>query len=250
MKTLSLATAGRTSKARRAQERRRRPGGPASTGPDLSQVSARKNLNETRSSSRTSSPTTTARCAWSSPCPRRSRSGSSWASPTTRSCAAASSQDEVVTAKDLMVQPNPPRFLREGDVLEFTVKVTQPVATPADAARCGSRCADARTEQAGRRRARQLAPPTRRSTCRPSESRSFSWRLTVPDGLGPITYKAVGATEQALATARKAMLPVLSKRVLVHRVAAAADPRARRRRRSTSRSSASPASRTRSSTRR
>ncbi len=31
---------------------------------------------------------------------------------------------EAVTAKDLMVQPNPPRFLREGDELEFTVKVS------------------------------------------------------------------------------------------------------------------------------
>ena len=28
-----------------------------------------------------------------------------------------------------MVQPNPPRFLREGDVLEFTVKVTNQSAT-------------------------------------------------------------------------------------------------------------------------
>ena len=37
--------------------------------------------------------------------------------------------DEVVTAKDLMVQPNPPRFLREGDVLEFTVKVTNQSVT-------------------------------------------------------------------------------------------------------------------------
>ncbi len=30
----------------------------------------------------------------------------------------------TVTAKDLMVQPNPPRFLREGDIVEFTVKVS------------------------------------------------------------------------------------------------------------------------------
>ena len=37
--------------------------------------------------------------------------------------------DEAVTAKDLMVQPNPPRFLREGDELEFTVKVTNQSAT-------------------------------------------------------------------------------------------------------------------------
>ena len=33
-------------------------------------------------------------------------------------------QDETITAKDLMVQPNPPRFLREGDELDFIVKVT------------------------------------------------------------------------------------------------------------------------------
>ena len=33
-------------------------------------------------------------------------------------------EDKVVTAKDLMIQPNPPRFVREGDVIEFTVKVS------------------------------------------------------------------------------------------------------------------------------
>ena len=30
----------------------------------------------------------------------------------------------TVTAKDLMVEPNPPRFVREGDSIEFTVKVS------------------------------------------------------------------------------------------------------------------------------
>ena len=32
--------------------------------------------------------------------------------------------ESMVTAKDIMVQPNPPRFLREGDMIEFTVKVS------------------------------------------------------------------------------------------------------------------------------
>ncbi|MBM3967910.1 MAG: hypothetical protein FJ308_23075, partial [Planctomycetes bacterium] len=32
--------------------------------------------------------------------------------------------DQVISAKDLMVQPNPPRFLREGDAIEFSAKVT------------------------------------------------------------------------------------------------------------------------------
>jgi uncharacterized protein YfaS (alpha-2-macroglobulin family) len=33
-------------------------------------------------------------------------------------------EGHAVTAKDIMVQPNPPRFLREGDTVEFTVKVS------------------------------------------------------------------------------------------------------------------------------
>ncbi|MDR2673522.1 MAG: hypothetical protein LBC18_01280, partial [Opitutaceae bacterium] len=38
--------------------------------------------------------------------------------------------DTAVTARDLMVQPNPPRFLREGDTVEFTVKLTNMTAAP------------------------------------------------------------------------------------------------------------------------
>ena len=30
---------------------------------------------------------------------------------------------EIVTQKQLMVQPNPPRFLREGDKTEFSTKI-------------------------------------------------------------------------------------------------------------------------------
>ena len=36
---------------------------------------------------------------------------------------------EAVTAKELMAEPNPPRFLREGDVIEFTTKVSNRSAT-------------------------------------------------------------------------------------------------------------------------
>ena len=39
-------------------------------------------------------------------------------------------EDHAVTAKDLMVQPNPPRFLREGDTVEFTVKVSNQSEKP------------------------------------------------------------------------------------------------------------------------
>jgi hypothetical protein len=118
----------------------------------------------------------------------------------------------AVTAKDLMVQPNPPRFLREDDTVEFTVKVSN----QSDAPQTGTvrltfnyaiteKSADAdlgntATDQA-------FAVPAR-------ESRAFSWRIHVPDGCGFLTYKAVGATDK-LSDGEEGAIPVLSRRVLV-----------------------------------
>jgi uncharacterized protein YfaS (alpha-2-macroglobulin family) len=120
--------------------------------------------------------------------------------------------DSVVTSKDLMVEPLAPRFLREGDVLEFTVKVTNQSPTR----QTGSvrlTLADARTlenvdDQLGNQ-------PTDQPFDIPSqESRSLSWRLTVPDGMGFLTYKAVGSTGR-LSDGEEGFLPVLPRRILV-----------------------------------
>ncbi len=46
------------------------------------------------------------------------------------------------------------------------------------------------------------------------ESKSLSWRLVVPDGLGFLTYKAVGSTGR-LSDGEEGFLPVLSRRILV-----------------------------------
>ncbi len=121
-------------------------------------------------------------------------------------------QDKVVTAKDLMVQPNPPRFLREGDVIEFTVKVSN----QSDVKQTGTvrlTLADARTGKSiddllGNTRLDQSFDIPEK------ESRSFAWRLTVPNGMEPITYKAVGSTGK-LSDGEEGFLPVLSQRMLV-----------------------------------
>ena len=42
----------------------------------------------------------------------------------------ATTQKEIVTQKELMVSPNPPRFFREGDEMEFTAKVSNLSDTP------------------------------------------------------------------------------------------------------------------------
>src|SRR5207247_1835885 len=46
------------------------------------------------------------------------------------------------------------------------------------------------------------------------ESKSFSWRLQVPDGLGPVAYKAIGASGR-ISDGEEGYLPILSRRVLV-----------------------------------
>ena len=121
--------------------------------------------------------------------------------------------DEAVTAKDLMVQPNPPRFLREGDELEFTVKVTNQSATRQSGtvrlsfgnARTG-KSVDTYLGNTVTDRSFDLAA---------KESRSFSWRLTIPDSAGgAMSYKAVGSTGR-ISDGEEGMLPILVRRTLV-----------------------------------
>lgn len=121
-------------------------------------------------------------------------------------------QDTAVTAKDLMVQPNPPRFLREGDVVEFTVKISNQSPTR----QTGSvrlTLADARTGEP------VDAALGNATTDQPFDVPSkqtvgLSWKLTVPDGMGFLTYKAVGSTGK-LSDGEEGYLPVLARRILV-----------------------------------
>lgn len=120
--------------------------------------------------------------------------------------------DKVVTAKDLMVQPNPPRFVREGDTLEFTVKVSNQSPTR-QTGKVRLAFADARTASPvddllgniDRDLAFDIAA---------GESTSLAWRVSVPDELGFLTYKAVGSTGK-LSDGEEGFLPVLSRRILV-----------------------------------
>ncbi len=120
--------------------------------------------------------------------------------------------DHAVTSKDLMVQPNAPRFLRDGDVLEFTVKVSNQSESK-QTGKVRLTFTDARTGQPvdanlGNAEAdRTFEVPAK-------ESRTYAWRLTVPVGLGPVIYKAVGATDK-FSDGEEGILPVLSSRVLV-----------------------------------
>lgn len=119
--------------------------------------------------------------------------------------------DEIVTAKDLMVRPNAPRFMREGDILEFTLKVSnQSPTTQKGIAKLQLK--DARNDKpindifglSGEQPFEIAA----------KESKTLSWKLKVPDGQGPIIYTAIAGTDR-ISDGEEGMLAVLSRRVLV-----------------------------------
>ncbi|MDQ8203558.1 alpha-2-macroglobulin family protein [Pelagicoccus sp. SDUM812003] len=120
--------------------------------------------------------------------------------------------DSAVTAKDLMVQPNPPRFLREGDEVEFTVKVTN-LSDDAQSGQLRLTFAEAASlqdvsDELGIRQTEQAFDVPAKA------SRSYSWRLKTPDGARVLSYKVVGASD-SLSDGEEGYLPVLSRRILV-----------------------------------
>ena len=120
--------------------------------------------------------------------------------------------DKVITAKDIMVQPNAPRFVREGDLLEFTVKVSN--RSPSrQVGQVRLTFADARTENSVDD---LLGHVTQNQAfdIPAGESKTLAWQVRMPDQLGTLTYKAVGSTGR-LSDGEEGLLPVLSQRILV-----------------------------------
>ncbi len=181
-------------------------------GPDLSQVSARKNLNETAFffPNLITDAEGNIKLEFNMPEALTTWRFLGFAHDT--ELRSGYIEDKVITAKDLMIQPNPPRFLREGDILEFSVKVSNQ-SSQAQTGRVALNLFDARDNQSVdaaygnvvKEQAFEIAA---------GESKSYHWKLNVPDGAYPIIYKTVGATDK-LSDGEEGMLPVLSKRILV-----------------------------------
>ncbi len=120
--------------------------------------------------------------------------------------------DQTVTAKDLMIQPNPPRFVREGDVIQFTAKVSNQSPTHQRGvvrlSLADARTGDAVDDQLGNVDLQQSFDVAA------GESKSYAWKISVPDGMGFLTYKIVGSTGR-LSDGEEGFLPVLSRRLMV-----------------------------------
>ena len=181
-------------------------------GPDLSQVSARKNLNETAFffPQVTSGADGVVRLEFTMP-----EALTQWrflGFAHDAKCRSGFLDGKAVTAKDLMVQPNSPRFLREGDTLEFTVKVSNQTAAQQQG-KVRLTFNDARTEQSADKLLVNAMPEIP-FDIPAKESRSYSWRIKVPDGAPFLTYKAVASTGR-VSDGEEGYLPVLSRRIFV-----------------------------------
>ena len=121
-------------------------------------------------------------------------------------------EGEAVTSKDLMCQPNPPRFLREGDEVEFTAKISNQ-SDQAQQGQARLSFADAATMES-RDAALALQTTEQAFDIPAKESKTLSWRIKVPDGAGFLTFKAV-ASAGKISDGEEGMIPVLSRRQLV-----------------------------------
>jgi hypothetical protein len=203
-------------------------------GPDLSQVSARKNLSETAFffPHLVSDSNGVVRMIFTMP-----EALTTWrflGFAHDKNLRSGYLEGKAVTSKDLMVQPNPPRFVREGDLLEFTVKVSNQstnrqvgkVRLTFDEARqssAGVSPANQSKGQAGRLpylegttidKLLANAKPELEFDIPAKESRSYSWRIKIPDGAPFLTYKTVGATD-TFSDGEEGFLPVLSRYIFV-----------------------------------
>ena len=121
-------------------------------------------------------------------------------------------QQEVVTQKELMVVPNAPRFLREGDELILSAKVTNLSSKPMHGT-VTLQLFDAATMQ-----------PIDKELCNTEAIKMFgdantpsevkNWAITIPGGYQAITYRVI-ASAGNYSDGEENIIPVFSNRMLV-----------------------------------
>ncbi|MBL6909258.1 MAG: hypothetical protein ISR34_02415 [Pirellulales bacterium] len=123
--------------------------------------------------------------------------------------------DTCVTSKDLMVEPMPPRFLREGDTVQIPVKVSN---TSSGRLSGTVRFAlfDARTND---NRDALIQDTKEQSFDLPAgASEAVFFTVSITDGTDVLRYRATGTTTgsaRRLSDGEEATLPVLPRKVLV-----------------------------------
>ncbi len=127
---------------------------------------------------------------------------------------------QTVTQKELMVIPNAPRFLREGDKITISTKI----ANLTEKILSGEARLELTDALTGEDISGQLIETPRGETPNPIDIRTFevdsigntqvSWRLEIPKNLQAVQYKVI-AKAGDFSDGEQNLLPVLSNRMLV-----------------------------------
>lgn len=137
----------------------------------------------------------------------------------TKELAMGYSEKSIITQKELMVQPNAPRFMREGDRIDFSGKIVN-LSSKELTGQVELQLIDPTTNQSVDGWFRNVFP-NQFFTVEAGQSIPVTFSLEIPYQYNkPLTYRIIaatkaGANETALSDGEENMLPVVSNRMLV-----------------------------------
>ncbi|WP_299519391.1 alpha-2-macroglobulin family protein, partial [uncultured Flavobacterium sp.] len=121
-------------------------------------------------------------------------------------------ESTIISQKDVMVQTNMPRFVREKDTISISAKVVN-MTNETKSGIAMLMLFDATTMKAIDSIALNNNN-TRNFDCKPKESVPVTWRITIPEGLQGLQYKIV-AKSGNFSDGEENILPVLSNKILI-----------------------------------
>ncbi|MCB1178178.1 MAG: hypothetical protein KDK36_11405, partial [Leptospiraceae bacterium] len=121
-------------------------------------------------------------------------------------------ENSTVTQKDLMVVPNPPRFFREGDTIQFTSKINN-LSEEDFNGEINLKLFDSLTmkpieEKFG------ISDKPQNFTSKKGESGVVDWKLKIPEGVSAVTYRIIGKAGK-FSDGEEMTIPILTNRMLV-----------------------------------
>lgn len=119
---------------------------------------------------------------------------------------------ELETKKDLMIIPDAPRFLREGDLLEFTAKITN-LSILDLTGTAELQLFDAITMEPVDHQF-QLNSSQQDFTVKQDQSTLVKWQIKIPDTISALTYRVL-AKSGNFSDGEEMTLPILTNRMLV-----------------------------------
>jgi uncharacterized protein YfaS (alpha-2-macroglobulin family) len=121
--------------------------------------------------------------------------------------------EELITQKDLMLMPNPPRFFREKDRMVFPVKISNISKEDIQGA-VKLEFYDAITDQPVAGIFVKNEKSEKDFSVKAGGNTLVTWEIEIPEGIGALTYKVVAKSEK-FSDGEQKPIPVLTNRMLV-----------------------------------